>query len=270
MTLVQAARDRIELNGREPDQGELAFLAQVNYGHFTSLQVRDRGTRGFSLHLQRLADATRLLFGNDLDTALVRRYVRQILDDAPASLRITVFSSRFDRANPERMVAADVLVAARAPREISRVPLRLKSVVHERLLPGTKHVGTFDLFHHRRLARMAGFDDAVFCTASGEISEGTIWNLGFWDGRTVTWPGAPALPGITRQLVDAGLRELGIPTTTHPVHLGDLAGFNSAFILNSGSVGPLVRSIDGARFVLDAEFEQLLVTAYESQPLEAI
>ena len=64
--------ERIELNGGKPDPAALAWLAQVNYGHFTTLQVQQRGARGFRLHLQRLADATRELFGSELDLERVR------------------------------------------------------------------------------------------------------------------------------------------------------------------------------------------------------
>lgn len=270
MKSAQSSSDLIELNGRVPDPRELAFLAQVNYGHFTTMQARNRGVRGFGLHLQRLASATRELFGSDLDLEQVRKHLRRILGDAPASVRITVFSLALDRARLERPVGVDVLVATSPARAGRADALRLRSVVHERTLPLVKHVGTFDLFHHWRQARLAGFDDALFCTAAGEISEGPIWNIGFWDGSKVTWPSAPALPGITRQLLDTGLRALGVHTATRPVFLDDLAGFRSAFIMNSGAVGPLVRSIDGNHFHLDAELERLVVAAHESQPVETI
>ncbi|HMM66239.1 MAG TPA: aminotransferase class IV [Dokdonella sp.] len=270
MKPAQPTSELIELNGRAPEPRELAFLAQVNYGHFTTMQVRDRGVRGFGLHLQRLAEATRALFGSELDLELVRKHLRRIISDAPASVRITVFSLALDRAHLERPVGVDVLVAASPARAGRAEALRLRSVVHERTLPLVKHVGTFDLFHHWRQARLAGFDDALFCTAAGEVSEGPIWNIGFWDGSKVIWPAAPALPGITRQLLETGLRALGVHTETRPVFLRDLAGFRSAFIMNSASVGPLVRSIDENRFHPDAELGSLLVAAHESQPVEAI
>ena len=185
-------------------------------------------------------------------------------------VRITVFSSALDRGHLELPVAADVLIATSAARSARTAPLRLRSVVHERVLPAVKHIGTFDLHHAWRQARLSGFDDAVFRTPAGEISEGTTWNVGFWDGTKVCWPVAPALPGVTRQLLDAGLRRQGITTACRSILLSDLPAFASCFILNSGHVGPLVQSIDETRFVIDTDLQRLLESAYLSQPVEII
>ena len=109
------AGSRITLNGRVPELAELAFLGQVNYGHFTSMQVRDRGVRGFSLHLKRLVDATRELFGSTLDVDRLRSQIRQIVSvDEAVSLRVTVFSLALDRALLERPVTTDILLATSA------------------------------------------------------------------------------------------------------------------------------------------------------------
>jgi branched-subunit amino acid aminotransferase/4-amino-4-deoxychorismate lyase len=262
--------DRIELNGRVPDIAELGFLAQVNYGHFTTMQVRDRCARGFSLHLQRLQSATRELFGAELDVGRVRDWVRQALGDGVATLRITVFSLALDRRHLELPVPVDVLISVNKARSPRTAPLRIQSVRHERALPGIKHVGTFDLYHHWRQARLAGFDDVVFTSVAGEISEGSIWNIGFWDGVRVIWPNAPALPGITMQLLDAGLRDQGIETEVRPVFLAQLDQLRGAFILNSGSVGPMIECIDSRHFEVDSGLMQTLQSAYESRPLERI
>lgn len=258
------------LNGRVPMLGELAFLAQVNYGHFTTMQVRERRVRGFGLHLQRLATATRELFGSDLDIDRVRAQVRQLLDDEPVSLRITVFSAELDRAHLERAVAPDVLIATSPARSPRCGPLRVQSIRHERVLPRIKHIGMFDLLYLWRQARIAGFDDFVLTTAAGEIAEGSTWNIGFWDGRRVVWPSAPALPGITLQLLDAGLRDQGVESVTRPVLCDQLSGFRSAFMLNSRSVGPLIESIDTQRFEVDGELLRMLTAACESQWMEVI
>jgi branched-subunit amino acid aminotransferase/4-amino-4-deoxychorismate lyase len=262
--------DRIELNGRVPDLAELGFLAQVNYGHFTTMQVRDRGARGFSLHLRRLQDATRELFGTELDADRVRDWVRQILDDDAATLRVTVFSLALDRRHLDRPVAVDVLISCGKPASPRTTPLRLKSIHFERTLPRIKHVGTFEQFHHWRQARLGGFDDVVFTTAAGEVSEGSIWNIGFWDGERVIWPQAPALRGITMQLLDQGLSAQGVGTVVRPVALGQLDTFRGAFIVNSGSIGPMIEYIDSQRFEIDVVLMQRLQSAYESRPVELI
>ena len=270
MRSAGSASARIVLNGREPTLAELAFLAQLNYGHFTTMQVRERRVRGFGLHLQRLAAATRELFDSNLDIDRVRAEVRELLDDEPASLRITVFSRALERNRLERSAAPDVLIATTAPRTPRKGPLRLQSVHHQRVLPRIKHVGMFDLLYLWRQARIAGFDDVVLTTADGEIAEGSTWNIGFWDGRRVIWPAAPALPGITLQLLDAGLRDRGIETVTRPLPCDQLTGFRSAFMVNSGSVGPLIEAIDAQRFDVDDNLLDMLTAAWESQSMEVV
>jgi branched-subunit amino acid aminotransferase/4-amino-4-deoxychorismate lyase len=262
--------DRMELNGRAPQMAELGFLAQVNYGHFTTMQVRDRAVRGFGLHLQRLQSATRELFGTELDVDRVRDWVRRMLVDGAATLRITVFSLALDRRHLDRPVPVDVLVSVSKAAIVRKTPLRLQSVRHERTLPGIKHVGSFDLLHLWRRARVAGYDDVVFTTATGAISEGSIWSIGFRDGERVIWPDAPALPGVTMQLLDAGLRDQGVETEVRPILMEQLNQFGGAFILNSGSVGPIIESIDSHRFEVDSGLMQMLQSTYESRPMERI
>ncbi|MBX3693145.1 aminotransferase class IV [Dokdonella sp.] len=243
---------RIEINGEPPRVEALAQLAQVNYGHFTTLQVRERRAQGFDLHLERLDAATRRLFGTPLDGGQVRTWVRRVLDDEPASLRITVFSQAFDREHSERNVPVDVLVTTGAGREPLRTPLQVTACVHERTMPGLKHVGTFDLHALRREARLAGSDDVLFTRVDGTIAEGSTWNLGLWDGVRVVWPLAPALDGVTRRLLDLGLRECGIESTHRPVRIDELASFSVAFASNTTSpVRPIV-ALAGHRFANDA------------------
>ena len=261
---------RILLNGRAPTIEELAVFAQVNYGHFTTLQVIERRARGFSLHLQRLVAATRELFGSELDTDRLRTQLSRVIGDAPLSLRISVFSLAFDRAHPERPVAADVLIATRPVRAPSSGSLRLKSMTCARVLPHLKHVGMFDVLQLSRQARIEGFDDALLTTSAGAIAEGSTWNIGFWDGRRVTWPNAPALRGTTLQLIERGLREQGVESVSAPLHLDQLGGFRSAFMLNAGSVGPMIESIDAHALAAEDDVLRMLKAAWESQPLELI
>ena len=261
---------RIELNGRVPHCDELAFLAQVNYGHFTTMQVRDRQVRGFDLHLQRLAYATRVLFGSELDVAQVRAWARELVDDQPLSLRITVFSLAFDQAEPERTVTVDVLMATRSPGAPRSAALRLQSIQYERALPLIKHIGMFDLLHLRHQARASGFDDVVLSTADRQVSEGSTWNIGFWDGQRVIWPRAPALPGITQKLIDQGLHKQGIESVTTAIDVTQLSNFRGAFIINSGSIGPMVESIDSQRLEVPGDVLTMLKAAWESHVMELI
>lgn len=262
--------DRVSLNGREPTLAELARLAQVNYGHFTTLRIRDRAAQGFARHLERLAVATRALFGAELDAEAVRAQLRELLDDTPCVARITVGSLGFDRAQPERPVPCDVLIGLRPWQEPHGAPVKVCSVVHQRVQPQFKHVGTFDLFAQRRMARERGFDDALFVDAHGEIAEGTVWNIGLVDDSGIVWPSAPALAGIGRALLDSGLRARGMPTREQAIFLRDLGAFRSAFAVNALGVGPLIAAIDEHVFAEDAALLAELKASLAMAPWEPV
>lgn len=67
---------------------------------------------------------------------------------------------------------------------------------------------------HRDQRQRAGFDDALLTGPGAVIAESAIANIGFFDGSTVIWPDAPALAGITMQLVTRVLAERGMPPAT--------------------------------------------------------
>lgn len=217
--------------------------ALTNYGHFTSLQVRRHAVQGLDLHLQRLAKATRELFGSTLDIAQVQAWMAQALQQAgqvDASMRVTVFSRRFDFRDPLASVPVDVLVAVSAP-VVLTAPKRVRSVTAQRELPQIKHVGTFGLFAQRRAALAAGFDDALLVTADGQISEGTTWNLAVHDGEHLVWPQAPALRGTAEALLQAGWAG---PQQIRPLRMDALAGMQAAFACNASGLWAL-DAIDG-------------------------
>lgn len=272
MTTQVLQLQRAELNGSIATADALRMPALVNYGHFTSMQVRDRRVQGLDLHLQRLDSATRELFGHALEGARVREYLRQIVadDTRPLSLRVNVFSRGLDRDRPLDPALPDVLVTTSAARALPATPLRIGSVRYTRELPHIKHVGTFGLFHQKRLAQARGFDDALFVDAGGTVSEGSIWNIGFFDGTRVVWPDAPALRGISMQLLDAGLRDRGVPTLTRRVELAEVASFRAAFFTNSSCAVKPIAGIDAVEFETDADLIAMLEAAADAahwQPL---
>ncbi|HZF97094.1 MAG TPA: aminotransferase class IV family protein, partial [Pseudoxanthomonas sp.] len=226
--------NQTSLNGRPVADGDLRALALVNYGHFTSMQVRDQSVQGLSLHLERLRRATAELFDSALDLAQVRTWLQAPVALEPeCSLRVTVFSRAFDHRRPGGTAAADMLVTTAPGTTSSPHPVRVKSYPFARPLPHLKHVGTFPLFHHRRLALQAGFDDALFVDAGGLIAEGSVWNLGFWDGHGVVWPQAPALRGVAEQLLRDGLAAAGVAQEIRPLRLQELSRFTAAFACNA-------------------------------------
>ena len=256
------------LDGQPASGDDLRALALSNYGHFSSMQVRGRAVRGLDLHLHRLVSATRELFDATLDGARVRGAILAALDGAgtdDASVRVTVFSRAFDVACPDKPLPVDVLVSVSSARESASKPAWVKSCSFERPLAHVKHVGTFPLFQHRRQARRDGFDDALFVDAKGRISEGSLWNIGFWDGRQVVWPQADALRGTEEKLLQAGLVEAGVPQRHRPVEARSLAGLKAAFAANATGVWP-ISGIDEMALRPDPGLMERLAAARDAAP----
>jgi branched-subunit amino acid aminotransferase/4-amino-4-deoxychorismate lyase len=106
---------RIEIDGCRPTVGTLQRLALEHFGHFTAMQVRDARVRGLDLHLARLAEGSRELFGAQLDPDRIRELARHALADdvLDASLRVIVFASDADGAQ-------SVMITVRPPNRAHR------------------------------------------------------------------------------------------------------------------------------------------------------
>jgi branched-subunit amino acid aminotransferase/4-amino-4-deoxychorismate lyase len=256
----------ITINGRPATVEAMRPLATANYGHFTLMQMREGGVRGFPLHLDRLDQGSRLLFGQGIDRALVTHHVRAATSGlAEATVRINVFTTMSLRG-PVPGAPLDVMVTVTPPVAPDFRPIRVKSLPYRRDLPVVKHVGGFGLVVQRRLAQAAGFDDALFVDAEGEISEGSIWNIGFHDGTRIVWPAAPALLGITMLLLRHGLSRRGIPWEIARLTLADLPRFRNAFLCNSIAAGQPIAAVDGHGYAIDPDFTALLQACEAETP----
>ncbi len=263
---------RLEINGAPAGAAQLASLVAVNYASYTTMQVHARRVRGLGLHLQRLDQGSRCLFGTPLPPEPVRELLRKALHqtDGAASVRVTVFSSHFDREQPHRSVPLDVMISVGPPPSAERSAVRVRAQPYERELPQVKHVATFGLMFQRRLAQLAGFDDALFVDRLGRVSEGSVWNLGFWDGAQIVWPQAAMLEGVSMRLLQTGLSQAGVPCATRELHLDDLGAFRAAFLCNSNRVGVPIIAIDDRRFAEDAALADLLARCYQNVEPESI
>ena len=229
------------------------------FGHFTAMQVRARRTRGLALHLARLEAANRELFEAELDGKRVRELIRHALRDVEdASVRVYAFESDDEPT---------ILVTVKQPGGVS-APQRLQSVRYQRPNAHLKHLATGQGFYSR-LARRNGFDDALLATADGVISECSIANIGFFDGSGVVWPAAPLLHGITMQLLERKLVELGVSTRRAPVRLHDIASFEGAFLSNARGVAA-VSEVDGMSLPMQARRMETIADAYASVPWDII
>jgi branched-subunit amino acid aminotransferase/4-amino-4-deoxychorismate lyase len=255
---------RIEINGRPADVDSERILALGSYGHFTAMQVRGGRTRGLNLHLQRLDAANRELFGRPLDGDIVRGHIRHALLDgvADASVRVYAFS-------PDADAEISIVVTVKPPGAKPNTPQHLKSVGYQRAVAHIKHSGDFGQEYFRRLARRNGFDDALLTGPDGVISESTIANVGFFDGTAVVWPEAPALAGITMQLIEQGFAGKGMPSRRQTVRLSDMTSFEAAFLTNSRGVAAIGR-VDDLSIPVSAGLTDMVAEVYESAPWDPI
>jgi branched-subunit amino acid aminotransferase/4-amino-4-deoxychorismate lyase len=249
---------RIEIDGRRVGAEELWSTASA-FGHFTAMQVRGRRTRGLSLHLRRLEAANEELFGAELDHDRVRELIHQALGEVEdASVRVYSFESEPEPA---------IIVTVREPGDVSG-PQQLQSVCYQRPDAHLKHLATGQGYYSR-LARRNGFDDALLTSADGAVSETAIANIGFFDEAGVVWPDAPLLRGVTMQLLEQRLPELGVPSRRAPVRVQDIAALGGAFVSNARGIAA-VSQVDDLGLCVDAGRMKTLSDAYESVPWDAI
>lgn len=260
---------RMLIDGLPASAEDLAHVALVNYGAFTSFRVEDGGVRGLDLHLARLEASARELFGDAVGESRLRQLMREATEGRrDCWLRVALFAPDISPRTPEWTGTPRVMISVSPPPSPLPDGARLQSQVYGREAPHLKHAATFGLIWARRTARAAGFDDALFVDGAGRISEGSLWNMGFARGREIVWPQAPMLAGVGQAVLQRGLEGAGLKQTTEPVSLADLARFDAAFICNSATPACAVASIDGQAFgdpPLDA-----LRAAWASQPRQPI
>lgn len=254
----------VSVDGSYPTVEVLAQRATVNYGHFTSMQVRNLGVKGFDLHLERLRAASKELHNADLDILRVHRYLKAALAGTEnASARIDVFRNMTAGA-PEH-----IMVTLSDPQPTPAKSVTLKSVSYQRPVPHIKHAGGFAQIYHQRRVQEAGFSDALLVGKHGEISETAVANLGFIRGGEIIWPATDALYGITWQLLTRIFAAHKIPSSRGPISLHGLSEFEAAFTTNSHGITPISR-IDEVALAVENQMLDRVAALYESEPLQPL
>jgi branched-subunit amino acid aminotransferase/4-amino-4-deoxychorismate lyase len=249
----------------------LAHQTLVNYGAYTSFRVEAGGVRGLDQHLARLEASAIELFGAPVGEGRLRDLMRQALSDrADAFLRVSLFSPGITHRQTTAVGAPSVMIGVFDPPPPLAASLRLQLQTYEREAPHLKHVATFGLIRARRAARAAGFDDALFVTRDGHVSEGSLWNIGFLSGERIVWPEAPMLRGVTQAVLEAKAATAGLTSVRRSVRASDLTGFEAAFICNSATPACAVVEIDGLRLPLRLDLIARLEQAWLSTPLQPI
>lgn len=243
-----------------------------NYGAFTSMQVGDGAVRGLDLHLERLEQEALTLFGVAVPEARLRERMRSGLagQGGRCSLRVQLFLPTITHRTPDAVGQPSVLTVVSAPANPLCDPLRLQTQDYARELPELKHNATFGLTRARRLAKEAGFDDALFVGPDGLVSEGSIWNIGFIEEGRIIWPRAPMLRGVGQRLLENGFDLVGLDGETRPIDRAALAGFQQAFICNSATPACPVANIDGRSLDVDPALIDRLQAAWASNAPQPI
>ncbi len=120
-------------------------------------------------------------------------------------------------------------------------------------------------------ARDQGFFDALFTNERGQITEGSISNVFFFEEGHIWTPPTHAglLPGVTRKQIIEVARAVGIPVTERTVMPGDLDQFDGAFVTNSVieilpvcAVGDIVYAIPEMIQTVRAGYQKRLEAAF--------
>lgn len=259
------------VDGQPASQADLTYHALFNYGAFTSFGVESGGVRGLDLHLARLEASALELFGETVGEGRLRELIRSALADRQAAwMRVSLFSPEVWTREPHWIGAPKVMIGVFTPPGPLASGVRLQPQVYGRDVPHLKHVATFGLLRARRRARQAGFDDALFTDPAGLISEGSLWNIGFWRGDEVIWPQASMLEGVAQTLIRQGLDRGGVRQHLRPLTLDDLADLEGAFLCNSATPAAAIAAIGAHQFGDTGEFLRHIEAAWRSNPCQAI
>ncbi|KZN57924.1 aminotransferase class IV family protein [Pseudoalteromonas luteoviolacea] len=260
------------LNGQTITDSETSSLAFGGFAHFTSIQIRNKQIKGLDLHLERLKQASQKLYGYALSNDTVQNYIRSAIEQGPEdqSLTITMFSPNGEFTASSMNITPSVLIKSSAPEQGPSGPLTLSVINHERPLAEIKHVGEIGKTYYLHQAIKRGFDDAVFMNNAGHLSEGTIWNLAFWDGETVIWPKALMLQGTMMSIVQRQLSNLNIPQRHEYITLARLSDLKGAAVMNSWTPGVCVSKINSTFLPDSKQLTTLLHKAYNKEPAKKL
>ncbi len=260
--MTTADAPTVLVDGRTPTVRSLHPFLFGYDGHFTAMQVRNRGVRGLDLHLERLRAAHREVYGSDLDPDRVRHALARAVADRPdADLRLTATESDAG--------VVHLMTVARAPIAQADAPVALSTTPWSRGVAHIKHVGGFPQWHYRRQAHRDGFDDVLFVDGGGLVGETSFANIAFLGPDGVDWPVAPVLPGIAWLMLERTLPAAGIATRRTPIRLTDLRRYTGAVLTNSIGVTP-VSAIGEHRFEESLRAHALISRTHDGIPFDPL
>ena len=211
------------------------------YGHSTAMQVRSRGVRGLAMHIERLVEGDRRLFGL-VDDGRVRKIVLALVN-AVEDATLQLWSLCTDQD------AVALVACVSQPRSPRAGDVTLQTAVYTRPLSEMKHTDTFAkrVLTHEAIRR--GFDGVALMT-DGCVTETATANICLVEAKSIVWPTGPQLRGITMKLLRASAASSGVETLDQQVSVDRLVDADSAFIVNSRGISA-IHSIDGRSLRVD-------------------
>lgn len=256
--------------------GLVYFNGMLKHEHEVSLWTLDRSylygeglfetmkaTRGFipflGEHLQRLfrgLDLLRMpidLSASKLEFSLYQTLHHNRLKDA--YLRLTLSRPNKEIGNFEPGAGVNLLVVARAlekaPPKIYAEGVSAKVVEDFRISPDplcqVKSTNYLRNVLAQRMAKDAGFNEALLLNSSGNLVEAATSNLFIHDGEKFVTPPVSegALPGVTRRVVLELFAKNYLPFEERPLKVSDLLTAPEAFLTSAlKEVLPLTRVND--------------------------
>ena len=228
---------------------DLLSLALNGYATYTTLKaVQYQGAwavLGWEHHLNRLEKDSKHLFGMSLPHETITKhllcYLEKQLPQTTLIVRLTIFPHHFSLAEPEKISELKILFSTRPSPNLSAEqpnlapsPIRAKTIETARFLPMVKTTNLIPTLHAKIQARREGYDDALL-THNGFITEGSTWNIFFWNGEQLVTPALSCglLAGITRSLLMKHLPTIGLTIKEQEITADEIHSFQQAFMSNA-------------------------------------
>jgi branched-subunit amino acid aminotransferase/4-amino-4-deoxychorismate lyase len=195
-------------------------------GLYESLQVSDGVALHGERHFERMTASAHALGLPAPDRSLFARAIEQA-EGSGEVVRVRLHDSAGEpELRAERRAAA------------TPEPLRLTALggwyAPGYLLREHKLTSHFHGIQGRRLARAAGYDDALLVAHDGRVGEATNANVAFFTGSALVTPSVDGLlPGVCRAALLEAARGLGLVVESRPVALAELVDAGGVLVTSS-------------------------------------
>lgn len=205
-------------------------------GVFETMRVVKGRIEFFSSHLRRLRRGLRVLkFSSPFTSSTIRRQIGQLLKVnglENARVRVMIWQKG------ARVHSAMICQPLQPPpaRQYSQGFKAMLIHGHRRETPGPIKSLDYGIFRRSfKIARAAGFDEALLLNRKGELVEGSRTNIFFVKNNVIFTPSIKSgcLPGIMRERVLKAARREKLRCITRALKAIDLLAADEAFLTNA-------------------------------------